>query len=134
MSKRKAGGKPKEREVERLIRAIATCTLHPGERLDAHTKAVRAKIMHDARAFGMTETEYARRMWVRLKGFHAREATNRMSDKGYVTSPLADGGADYDRTKDRLAVYIKRARHYGKDRAWVERNIKQAEKEHEQRN
>ena len=124
MSKQKTGSKPKEREIERLIRAIATCTINPGDTIAEHTKYVRNRIARDARENRMSETAFARRMWERLKGFHAREATNRMSEQGYIASPLTDGGADYDATKDRLAVYIKRARRYGKDRAWVERSIK----------
>lgn len=114
----------KMREKDRLVRNIAICIRREGESQADAEKAVRKQLRLSSLQNHCTETEVLRGMWGKLKSGTAFQRLNEMISKEYMR-PLSF--AEFDRRKEILRGFQKKARHWNKTRAEALNGRKQNE-------
>jgi hypothetical protein len=99
------------READQIIQRVAVCTLCSSEGLAAAERAVRAKIRLSSLQNFKPEVVILREMWQELLNGKAHRVMNKMIKEERI---VADSFEDFDRKKEVLRTFQRRARHWQK--------------------
>jgi hypothetical protein len=101
--------KPKMTEKDRLVRAIALCTMCPDESFEQAVKHVYKNLNLAAMQNRKTPLEILRDMWKQLLTGTPWRRTNEMIANGYMRPLTID---EFEAHKEVLRTFQRRARHY----------------------